>query len=71
MTPSFHCAHNLAQGLRGGRVEPRDADSPLDAARWKVRHASSEETQVPEERERERSVRHQTGGKKARDRGLL
>jgi hypothetical protein len=45
----------------------------LDAARWKVRHASSEETQVPEERERERerSARHQTGGKKARDRGLL
>jgi hypothetical protein len=51
---SFHCAHNLAQGLGGGHGEPWDADSPMDAARWEARHASSEETRSREDRERDR-----------------
>jgi hypothetical protein len=29
---SFHYAHDLAQGLGGGRGEPRDADPPTDPA---------------------------------------
>jgi hypothetical protein len=48
---SFHDAGNLAQGLGDGRGKPRDANSPLDAARLEVRHASGEETQAREERE--------------------
>jgi hypothetical protein len=65
---SFHDAGDLAQGLGGGRGEPWDANSPLDAARLEARHASSEETRACEERER--SVRHRTGGEKMGDGGL-
>jgi hypothetical protein len=54
MILSFHCAHDLAQGLRGGHCEPWDADSPLDTTRWELRHTSSEETQACGERERDR-----------------
>jgi hypothetical protein len=49
----FHYAHDLAQGLGGGRDKPWDADSPSDATRWEARHASSEEMRVREERERD------------------
>jgi hypothetical protein len=51
MSIFFHYAHDLAQGLGGGRDKPRDVDSPSDATRWEARHASSEETWVHEERE--------------------
>jgi hypothetical protein len=51
MILSFHCTHNLAQSLICGRDEPQDVDSPSDAVKWEVRHASSEETRVREERE--------------------
>jgi hypothetical protein len=50
----FHYARDLAQGLGGGCDKPWDADSPSDATMWEARHASSEETRVHEERERDR-----------------
>jgi hypothetical protein len=53
---SFHYAHDLAQGLGAVHEELRDADPPGDAVGHKVRHASSEETQVWEETEREISA---------------
>jgi hypothetical protein len=49
---SFHCARDLAQGRGGGCSEPRDANSPEDAAKQKAKHASSEETWAWRERER-------------------
>jgi hypothetical protein len=67
---SFHSTHNLAQGLRGSRSEPWDADSPSNAYRQETRHASSEETWTREEKGRERMVRHRAGSKKAGDGGL-
>jgi hypothetical protein len=66
---SFHCTHDLAQGLGGGRDEPRDADQPADATGWEARHASSEETLMWEERER--STHRRTGSETVRDRGLF
>jgi hypothetical protein len=56
MILSFHCTHNLAQSLICGHDEPRDVDSPSDAVKWEVRHASSKETRVREERERDQCV---------------
>jgi hypothetical protein len=53
---SFHYAHDLAQGLGVVHEELRDADPHGDAVGRKVRHASSEETQVWEETEREISA---------------
>jgi hypothetical protein len=66
---SFHCTRDLAQGLGGGRDEPRDADQPADATGREARHASSEETLTWEERER--STHRRIGSKTVRDRGLF
>jgi hypothetical protein len=54
--PSFHCAHDLVHGLRGDHDEPWDIDSPSYAARWEVRHASSEEMGSCEETQRKISA---------------
>jgi hypothetical protein len=51
MILSFHCAHDLAQGLRDGHGESRDADPPMDASGW---HASNGAARAREERERDR-----------------
>jgi hypothetical protein len=38
---SFHCARDIAQGLRDGCSESWDADPHADALGWEVRHASN------------------------------
>jgi hypothetical protein len=53
MILSFHCAHDLAQGLGGSRGESRDADLPVDAIVWEARHASNRATRAREERKKD------------------
>jgi hypothetical protein len=48
---SFHCAHDLAQGLGGGRGEPWGADLHEDAENLEVKCTSDEETLALRERE--------------------
>jgi hypothetical protein len=43
MILSFHCTRDLAQGLGGGRGEPRDANSPEDTAKREAKRTSHEE----------------------------
>jgi hypothetical protein len=52
--PSFHHACDLAQGLRDGRDELRDAGLATDASGWEVRHALNRAAMACEERERDR-----------------
>jgi hypothetical protein len=63
---SFHCTRDLAHGLGGGHGEPRDANSPEDIAKWEAKCTSDEETWARRERESEKLVCYQMGGKKAR-----
>jgi hypothetical protein len=56
---SFHCARDLAQGLRGGHGESQDADLPMNASGWEARHASNGATWAREERERHRHAASQ------------
>jgi hypothetical protein len=65
----FYCAHDLAQGLEGSHSEPRDADSPSDAVRWEVRHASREGKWAREERLRERERDRRATRRAAKRRG--
>jgi hypothetical protein len=51
---SFHCAHDLAQGLKDGCDESRDVDPSVDAPGLESRHASNGATRTREERERDR-----------------
>jgi hypothetical protein len=39
---SFHHAHGLTQGLRGGRSELWHTNLPEDAVRWEAKHAFNE-----------------------------
>jgi hypothetical protein len=66
---SFHCAHDPTHGLGGSHVKPWDANMSSDATRREASHASNEETQAHEERER--SVHRRVGSEKAGDGGLL
>jgi hypothetical protein len=52
---SFHCAHNLAHGLGGGRGESWDANPPEDTSRWEAKHSSDESAWAQRERERVRT----------------
>jgi hypothetical protein len=59
MILSFHCARDLVQGLGDGCNESRDADAPVDASGWEVRHASNGAARACEERERDRCATSQ------------
>jgi hypothetical protein len=48
---SFHCAHDLAQGLRGSRSELQDANLPEDSTERGAKHASDKEVWARRERD--------------------
>jgi hypothetical protein len=62
---SFHCAHDLGQGLVGGCGEPWGADLHEDAENLEAKCTSDEETLALRERERERSACHWWGSETA------
>jgi hypothetical protein len=49
---SFHYAHDLAQGLGGGRIELWDAEPHADAVGREARHAPNKDMRAHEERDR-------------------
>jgi regulator of protease activity HflC (stomatin/prohibitin superfamily) len=63
MILSFHHAHGLAQGLKAGHSEPRDANPPEDVARREVKHAFDEKMWAQRERERENVPRAPLNGR--------
>jgi hypothetical protein len=56
MILSFHCACDLAQGLRCGHGESRGTDPPVDASGQEARHALNGAVHACEEIEREIGV---------------
>jgi hypothetical protein len=62
MILSFHCAHDLVQGLWGGRADPL-----MDAVGREVRHASSEAMRAFEKRERDQCTASRVAKKQGTD----
>jgi hypothetical protein len=54
MILSFLCTCDLVQGLGDGRGKSYDADPPVAASGWEVRHASNGAVRAHDERERDR-----------------
>jgi hypothetical protein len=55
---SFHRAHGLAQGLRGTRSEPQDANQLEDTVRREMNQTSNKKVRARRERKQARSAAH-------------
>jgi hypothetical protein len=68
---SFHRAHGLTQGLRGGRSELWHTNLPEDAVRWEAKHAFNEKAHARGRGGRTSPKHRSQGGKGARGRHPL